>query len=100
MPTVLATKADATQFHLKMEIGIKDADSGRVLVASKWFECTIPIPANYSSHQARMVRSENLALEQFAEQLRADLETNPVLKKKLKNVEWALFSKTVAVKEL
>jgi len=100
MPTELAVKEPATTFRFKMEIGIKDSNSGHVVVAPQKFECDIEVPSGYATHATRKVRSENIALQRYATQLESDMETNALLRRRLKGIDWVLFHKVITVKEL
>lgn len=100
MFTEVATKAEATTFCLKLEISIKNSENGHILVTGQKFSCDVKIPASYGSHAARVRRAENLALQQYAVKLEQDIHTNAILARRLKNVDWSLFSKTTSVKEL
>jgi hypothetical protein len=100
MSPEVATKAAATKFSFKLEVGIKNSENGHILVAGQKFNCEIEIPASYGSYAARLRRGENLALEQYAAQLQKELDTSSLIAKRLKNVDWMLFSKTLSVKEL
>jgi len=100
MSTEVATKAEATTFRLKLEISIKNAEGGHILLKGQKFSCDIAIPAGYGTYAARLRRGENLALQEYAAKLEKEIASNAVLAKKLKNVDWSLFGKTLSVKEL
>lgn len=99
MHAEIATKAEATTFHLKMEIGVKNSEDGRILISGQKFECSIPMCASYGTYKARLLRSENLALEKYAEKLRSEMESNRAMARRLGNADWTIFSKLLSVKE-